>query len=256
MKRSIVATAAASLILSLTGLAGCSGEPQAAAGPTAETSGWVTPPMVDSVVRNGASLLVRGRAAPLGRVVLRSAATAYAVGADDEGRFELRIAAPPTDTLFVVEAQTGEDAAPAPYRMLVSRDPAGPVALLAAGAASRRLDPAPALDVIDSDGRVLAVSGRTTPGRRVAVSIPGAAPVAAVADATGRWTVMLDAVDGGAATVTVAGSAFAYPGSAPAAPGAAGTLVVRAGEGWRINWSIGSRARQSSWFPDRRAPRP
>lgn len=249
MKRPIFASGALvpamALIVGGAG-SGCSAPERAAQPPTAGTGGWVSPPMIESVERGRVSLIVRGGMAPLGRVVLRSAGdTAYAAGADERGRFELRVQPPAADALFIVETRTGQDAAPAPYRMLASRDPAGPIALLAPGAASRRLDPAGPLDVIDSDGRALLASGRTSPGAVATISVGGGPATEARAGADGRWTQTLAAPGNAATDIVVGGRRYFYPG-----PGDGDPVLERVQGGWRSSWSLSPGSRQSSWFPD------
>ncbi len=245
MKRRIFTGGMLALVI---GAAGCSAPEGLTAPEPARSGGWVTPPMIDSVARGPTSLIVRGRAAPMGRVVLRGAGeTAYAAGADDQGRVELRIQPPAVDTLFVVETRNGQDAAPAPQRLLVSRDPAGPIALLAAGAPTRRLDRDGALDVVDSDGRALLASGRAAPGTSVSVAVGGGAATEALTGDDGRWSLMLAASGGAPVDITVAGRRYRYPG-----PGAAPTegFALEAVEGgWRASRRLSPASRQSSWFP-------
>lgn len=152
MKRSIVVICLSMVSVCILGAVGCSPEPSQPRGRAAQ-SGWTLPPSIEAAERQGTSLRIRGRAAPAGRIVLRGAgSTAYAVSADDQGRFEVRIAVPSTDTLFVIETQSGQVGFPAPYRLLVSTHPTGPIALVGSGVSSIRLDITQGLDVVDSDG--------------------------------------------------------------------------------------------------------
>ncbi|QTC92024.1 hypothetical protein [Brevundimonas goettingensis] len=240
----------------LAGLGGvaCSPAPQGRAPEAQAAAGWVTPPQIEAVERTAAGLTVRGRAAPQGRVVLRAAGgTAYAVGADANGRFDLQVRSPANDTLFLVETQDGQDASPAPYRMLVSHDPAGPTALLSPGAPTKRLDPAGPLDVVDSDGHALLASGRATAGSSVAVSVAGRAPTQVRVGADGRWSLVLTNEGAGAAEIVVAGRRYAYPGPALGAGGGAGggdgLAMVSNPQGWSVSWPVPPRSRQGSWFP-------
>ena len=229
--------------------AGCS-QPVGEAAPTPPAAAdWVISPMVRSIERTPTALIVRGLAAPQGRVVLHSdGETAYATGADPQGRFDLRILPPTSDMLLVVEARNGQDASPAPYQLLISHDPTGPLALLAPGAPSVRLDGAGPLDVIDSDGQAALASGRATPGAVVPVAINGGAPIQARTGRNGRWSVSLDlAGQASPATVTVAGRAYDYPGAAPV--GAPGLATTSNAGGWRMAWSTRQGIGQSSWFP-------
>lgn len=248
MKRRIASARSAALVAGLSVLAasvvaGC-GQPARPQAEAAPDTGWVMPPEIDEAVASGRELIVRGRASPLGRVVVSGAGgLAYAVGADTEGRFELRVPRPAQDTLFVVEARVGQEGFPAPYRLLIGADPQAPIALLAIGAPTRRLDAAPGLDAVDTDGRGAMVSGRSAP--KAQVVIEGGMERRARADDTGRWRL----AGSGDGTTPIRVGGFPY---APAPGGAAkpGTLE-RAGAGWRIAWSSPGGGRQSTWFPDR-----
>jgi hypothetical protein len=240
MKRRIALT----LIVTAAVLAtGCGERPAPAAEQTPARDGWVMPPIIDAVEAGRGDLGVSGQASPLGRVVVSGpGGQAYAAGADEDGRFELRIPRPAHDALFVVEARVGQLGYPAPYRLLVAADPAGPIALLTVGAPTRRLDPAGAgVDAIDSDGRATFVSGRAAPGADIEVEVGGVRTVTATPD--GRWS--LAAPGNGSSPVRVGGVELAPPGGEAAADG----VLERAGAGWRFSWSIPGGARQTTWFP-------
>lgn len=242
------------LALAAGGLAvafGCSAPtPQTPQG-SVGTSSWVTTPMIQAAERTSQGLTLRGLAAPAGRVVVRGeAGVAYATGADDQGRFTLRIGAPTADTLFVVETQNGQDAAPAPYRLLVSRDSAGPIALLTPGGPSRRLDKAGPLDVIDGDGRSMLASGRASPGAVIPVVIDGAAPVGAHTGRDGRW---VQSLEDGATTLAFADRTYVRPPLARTASSSPVTITVTTagGAGGKlVTWATPGGSVQESWFPD------
>lgn len=229
-------------------LAGCS-RPAGDAEPTTPASvDWIMSPMVQSIERTPSALIVRGLAVPQGRVVLSGdGAAVYATGADPEGRFELRILPPAADMVFVVETRNGQNASPAPYRLLVSHDADGPLALLGAGSPTIRLDAGGALDVIDSDGGAALASGRARPGGLVAVATNGGPPVQARVGRDGRWRTSLDISGSAPATVTVAGRAYDYPGSGQM--DAAGLTSTADASGWRMVWTTRQGVGQSSWFP-------
>lgn len=243
MKRPILPTL---VVVGALALSAC-GQPTRPTEATAPETGWVMPPVVDTAEAYGRDVLVTGHAAPLGRVVVSSGGDlAYAVGADETGRFELRVPRPARDTLFKVEALLGQAGYPAPYRLLVGADPRAPIALLAIGAPTRRLDPGSSLDAVDSDGRAAFLSGRAEPGSSVVVV--GLAERRAVADGQGRWR-MAGAGDG-STPITVAGIAYSpMPGGAPT------DVLERAGNGWRIAWTSPGSGRQATWFPDSPASR-
>lgn len=203
-------------------------------------------PEIDTVASSGGELIVRGHASPLGRVVVSGAGDlAYAVGADAEGMFELRVPRPAKDTLFVVEARVGQEGFPAPYRLLIGSDPQAPIALLAVGAPTQRLDGGVGLDAVDTDGRAALVSGRAAPDSEVVIE--GSAQRTARADDAGRWR--LAGSGDGTTPIRLGGVAYSpLPGGASQPD-----TLERAGAGWRIAWSAPGGGRQSTWFPDRMA---
>lgn len=230
----------------LVSLAACTAPAQKPARTEPEGSAWVTTPMIEAAERAPDGLILHGVTAPAGRVVVRAAAgVAYATSADNQGRFVLRIGAPAVDTLFVVETQNGQEAAPAPYRLLMTRDPGGPIALLAPGGPSRRLDRTGPLDVIDSDGRALLASGRAVPGAIVPVALDGGAERDLTAGPDGRWILPID----GAVSVTVGTRRYTRPEMGRVS--AAAPLTVTSVSGGRlIVWTTSRGAAQSSWFPE------
>jgi hypothetical protein len=254
MKRRIASGAAVGLALSLGLASGCSEPgPVAAPTPSGPASSWTAPPRITSVVVAADGLMVRGLAEPGGRVVLRrEAGAAYAASSGEDGRFEIRMAAPADDLMLMPEAQVGQDSVPAPERLLILRGGNGPIVLLRPGRASLRLDAGPVLGAIDSDGRVLLASGRTgATAQSVPVSVGDGPVMSATPDEDGRWTAVLNRAGGGGVIVRVRDAAFAYPGdSAPAS----GTFSAeRAGDGWRVRWKGATGAPQTTWLPDRGA---
>lgn len=234
-----------SWIAPLTLLAACSDEradPKTGAAEAA--TGWAAPPRVEAVRRTPSGLTVTGQASPGARVVLRGGdGMAFAASADDAGRFDIRMVAPSGDVLLTPETQTGQDSAPAPEQLLIVAGGQGPIAMLAAGAPSRRLDGDGALGSVDSDGRMLALSGRGPAGQPVRISLNGRPAAMPTADAAGRWTAVVG--PSGATRIGVGEAAFDYPGAVEVGSGAS-----RAGSGWRIGWSIPAGGRQTTWLPD------
>lgn len=252
MKRRIASGAAAGLALSLGLVSACSEPgPVAAPTPSGPASNWTAPPRITGVMVTADGLLVRGLAEPGGRVVLRrEAGAAYAASSDVEGRFEIQVAAPIEDLMLTPEAQVGQDAVPAPERLLILRGGSGPIVLLRPGRASLRLDAAPILGAVDSDGRVLLASGRTGRTTRTVPVAVGDGPVMAVTpDEDGYWTAVLNRPGGGGATVHIRDAAFSYPGDSTPAAGA--FAVERAGWGWRVSWKSAAGAPQTTWLPVR-----
>lgn len=248
MKRAILSTAAAVIVA---GAAACSPAPpeqvKERAGPV---GAWARPPVVEGVERTGSSLVVSGVAEPEARVVLRSdGGAAFAAAADSRGRFEVRLPAPPEHLLLRPETQVGQDAAPSPDRLLILAAGQGPIVMLRPGGPTRRLDAAPVLGAVDSDGRMRLASGRVAPGTASVEVQSGGETVQVAPDARGRWSVML-APHEGPDQIRVAGREFVWPGQA--APSGDFT-VERMETGWRIGWTGPGNARQSTWLADRSA---
>jgi hypothetical protein len=244
MKRAMwVVAAAAAAVAS----AGCAPRPAEEAADAAEAaSGWTRPPSIDRVTRAGTELVVVGVAEPNARVVLRSdAGAAFAASADDRGRFEIRMSAPVGHLLLRPETQVGQDAAASPDRLLIVDGGRGPVAVLRSGGPTRRLDAAPGLGAVDSDGRMRLASGQAASAAPVTVQ-SGGETVQVSPAADGRWRLML-APQAGPDVIVVGGRAYAWPGEA-AAP-RDGLSVEAVEGGWRIGWAGSAGASQSTWLP-------
>lgn len=244
MKRAIL-----SLVAALAGAAAaCSPAPpeRDKTGPEA-AGGWTRPPAIQRVERAGSALVVSGVAETDARVVLRSDdGAAFAASADSRGRFEIRLPAPEERLLLRPETQVGQDTALSPDRLLILAGGQGPIAVLRAGGPTRRLDAAPALGAIDSDGRMRLASGHVARGTDQVEVRSGGETVQVAPDAEGRWSVMLAPHDG-PDEIQVGGRAFLWPGDAPAS---APLSVERLESGWRIQWTGPAGARQSTWLPD------
>ncbi len=249
MKRALFGKAAIAVLLSATG-AGC-GPPAAPATEqereSAAVAGWTRPPIIRSVQRVPGGLVFTGQAEPGARVVLRSdSGPAHAAAADDRGRFDIRMTPPTGDLLLRAETQVGQDAAPAPDRLLIVAGGRGPVAILRAGGATRRLDRAPALGAVDSDGRMRLVSGRDAAAGAPIELQAGGETGRVTPDASGRWSLVLTP-SAGPDEIRVGGRTFIWPGEAEAGPA---LRVERAGDGWRVTWSGPAGGRQTTWLPD------
>lgn len=244
MKRAMLAATAVALAM---GFAGCSAAPADQAAAQAEAAAdWTRPPLIERVGQADGELVITGTAQPGGRVVLRNdAGAAFAASADSGGRFEIRMARPQDHLLLRPETQVGQDAAPSPDRLLILAGGRGPIAVLRFGGPTRRLDAAPPLGAVDSDGRMRLASGLVKPGTSLVEVESGGGAVQVVPDADGRWSLMLPpqpAPD----RIRVSGGAFDWPGEA----GARDSLTVeQVPGGWRIGWSGPSGARQSTWLP-------
>lgn len=249
MKRAILSLAAAALA---TAASACSPAAPEQDGTGPEAAGdWTRPPVIQRVERVGSTLAVSGVAETDGRVVLRSDdGAAFAASADSRGRFEIRLPAPAGDLLLRPETQVGQDTAPSPERLLILAGGQGPVVVLRAGGPTRRLDAAPALGAIDSDGRMRLASGRVARGTERVEVRSGGETVQVAPDAGGRWSVMLAPHDG-PDLIEVAGRDFTWPGEAPVS---ATLSVERLDSGWRIHWTGPAGARQSTWLPESAGP--
>lgn len=220
--------------------------PDAPAEVESAAAGWSRPPEIQTVQRAPASLIFTGAAEPGARVVLRSdSGAAYAAAADGRGRFEIRMTAPAGDLWLRPETQVGQDAAPSPDRLLIVAGGQGPIAVLRTGGPTRRLDRAPALGAVDSDGRMRLASGRAAASTPVLVQAAGES-VRVTPDTEGRWSLMLRPADG-PDDIQAGGATFGWPGEAG---GGAAPRVERAGQGWRVVWRGDGGARQSTWLPD------
>jgi hypothetical protein len=246
MKRDIFVSVA--MLAPLAGLAGCS-SPSASDARVDQTpaSGWTRPPEILSVARGTGTLIFSGEAQPGARVVLRSdAGAAFAAAADEAGQFQIRMVAPAGAVLLRPETQVGQESARSPDHLLILEGGRGPIAILRPGGPTRRLDAAPALDAIDSDGRAALASGRVARGAGQVSVVAGQGAVAVSPDPRGRWSVVLGETGAGE-QIRVAGQTFEWPG-----PGAAGAPLQaeRVGAGWRVGWSGPAGARQWTWMPD------
>lgn len=249
MKRAMFAEMAIAGLICLA-VAGCAPPAAEQAGPPpapAVVDGWTRPPTIESVRRVSTGLIFSGQSEPGARVVLRSdTGPAHAASADSRGHFEIRMALPAADLMLHPETQIGQDAVPSPDRLLVVAGPRGPVAILRPGGATRRLDAAPALDAIDSDGRMRLVSGRSSPtGAPVELNAGGQAG-RVMPDAAGRWSLVLTP-SAGPDEIRVGGRTFTWPGEGV---GEGPLRVERAGAGWRVLWSGPGGGRQTTWLPD------
>ncbi|MDZ4114371.1 MAG: hypothetical protein U1E18_32890 [Brevundimonas sp.] len=249
MKRAMLLMAAAVLA---GGATACSQTPPEQTGGDAPAPReWARPPVVQRVERAGSTLTVSGVADAEARVVLRGDdGDAYAAAADPRGRFEIRLPAPEGHLLLRPETQVGQDTAPSPDRLLILEAGRGPIVVLRPGGPTRRLDAAPALGAIDSDGRMRLASGRTPAEGEVVEVQSGGETVQVAPDAEGRWSVILPAREG-PDLIRVGGREFPWPGEAA---GSSALMVERMESGWRIRWSGPGGAGQTTWLPDPAAP--
>lgn len=241
-------------------LVSCGGDetgPAAAGGDVADAqvagagSGWIMPPSVTGLRRDGTELVVSGQADPGGRVVLRTpAGRAYAAVADAAGLFEVRLTA--IDGLVLTpEAQLGQESVPAPGRMVILDAASGSAVLLSPGGTSRRLGEGPLLSSVDHDGRAVILSGHAAPGANVRVEVPGRGPIQVQADAAGQWRIGMDG--GPPSEVRVQGQVFSVPAmSVDSGDGAASAITrLEREDGFLLKWQAPDGAPQTSWLPRR-----
>lgn len=230
--------------------------PAAAGGDVADAqvagagSGWIMPPSVTGLRRDGGELVVSGQADPGGRVVLRTpAGRAYAAVADAQGLFEVRLTA--VDGLVLApEAQLGQESVPAPGRMVILDAARGSAVLLSPGGTSRRLGEGPALSSVDHDGRAVILSGHAAPGANVRVEVPGRGPIQVQADAAGQWRIGMDGSP--PSEVRVEGQVFAVPAlSVGGGDNASAITRVERKDGVLLKWQAPDGAPQASWLPRR-----
>lgn len=239
---------AGGFFLTLSACSGPPGQPTTNAAPP-EDGGWTRTPAILAFRPAEGGLVVTGRAQPGGRVVLRnSAGAAYAAAADDDGVFEIRIATSEPALLLRPEIQIGEDAAESPDRLLILDGGRGPVAVLGVGRPTIRLDQAPALGAVDSDGRSTLISGRVANGEPVTVAA-GGPPTRLQPGRGGRWSLLAPAVPGEA--IRVDGRDFLWPGPGDGSPG--DLRAERDAGGWRVGWIGPGEVRQWTWLPVARA---
>lgn len=206
--------------------------------------------MIEAVQIEGRDIRLSGSAQAGARIVLRSAAgAAYAAVANDAGRFELRMEAPTSDVWLKPETQVGQDAATSPETLLISAGGQGPIVVLRAGGPTRRLDRAPTLGAVDSDGHARRLAGRAKTGTQTLSIRVGGLSMQSFPDATGYWNVVL----GPEATgdeIVVGEEVFVWPEQSDVTLGRAAGRE-RAGDGWRVVWPEAG-ATQTVWLPDAR----
>lgn len=233
--------------LSLIACKPASDRPVGAAQNDVPSSSWNQTPVIEAVQVTGREVRLSGSAQPGARIVLRSVAgAAYAAVANNEGRFDIRMDAPTSDLWLKPETQVGQDAATSPDTLLIPSGGQGPTAMLRAGGPTRRLDRAPLLGAVDSDGQARRLAGQTAQGSRTVPVQVGEVSVQAFPDASGRWNVVLGAEAAGD-RIVIGDQTFIWPGQ-----GDAGGQIPRrerAGQGWRAVWSEAG-VIQTVWLPD------
>lgn len=249
-RNATIAAATGLMIATGLGLAACTPAQDGNAGKTqgdSAPSAWNQTPVIEAAQVAGREVRLSGSAQPGARIVLRSAAgAAYAAVAGDDGRFDIRMEAPAQDLWLKPETQVGQDAAASPDTLLVPAGGQGPIAVLRAGGPTRRLDRAPALGAIDSDGQARRLAGQTAQGTQTLPVTVGEVSVRAFPDADGYWNVVLGPEASGD-RIVIGDQVFVWPGQGDA--GGQTPRRERAGDGWRVVWTERG-ALQTAWLPD------
>lgn len=230
-------------------VASCDRSGEAASPKAADRDDWIAPPRILGAALSSDGIAVRGEAAPAMRIVLRSTAgDAFAAMTDRDGAFVLTLPVPKQHVLFQPEIQNGEASFLSPEKLLVLEGGQGPIALLRAGAATRRLDSGGhALGAIDSDAGQVLLSGQMphVQGTVRVVTSRGAQSYRLGPDGFWQAAVELSA----AGPIEVAGQTYDWPG--PSMMSADLTRYERVGQGWRIVWQPAGGGVQTSWLPDK-----
>ncbi|WP_409020751.1 hypothetical protein [Brevundimonas vesicularis] len=230
-------------------LAGCDSQEERASGPKRQDDGWTTAPRVETVLLKSSAATISGIATPDARVLLRGdEGEAYAVAADDRGRFVVTISLTDSHVMLTPEILQGQNTVRGPEHLLILTEP-GLAVMQTEGGSSRRLTPGPLLDAIDGDGQALIASGRARPQETVRVSVPGRYETAIRVGDNGRWVASLAGIADEAVTVMVNNQAFAYPGPAGGLDGKSSFRLEASGGGWLLTRRLGAEAMLTSWFP-------
>lgn len=231
-------------------LSGCGSHEERASNPKRmQDDGWTAAPRVEAVRLNGSQATISGVATPEARVLLRGdEGEAYAVAADQQGRFEVTITLADSQVMLRPEILQGQSTVRGPEHLLILTEP-GLAVMQTEGGSSRRLTPGPTLDAIDGDGQALIASGRARPQDTVRVSVPGRYETAIRVGDNGRWAGSLAGISDEAVTVVVDNRAFAYPGPVGDPDAEAAFQLDARGEGWLLTRRLGAEAMLTSWFP-------
>jgi hypothetical protein len=194
------------------GLAGCGAPPaRQPDGRTAPSdTGYLTPPSVAAVTRQGDALLIAGQAPPGAAVRLAAPGGSVNVAkADGHGRWSLSLAAGVEPRIFGLSMIADGRQVQAEGYVLTT--PGGAAALLRAGAGAVRLDPQPTAKVgaidFDRDGEAV-ISGTAPANAALSVQIDGRQTADARADGSGRYSVNLPQLSPGAHRFEVLGDGF------------------------------------------------
>ena len=178
-------------------LAGCGREPEEAPQTSVQNAAYATPPSIRSVTAApGGGLEITGLAEAGERIrLIEMDGTAHGVTAGEDGGFNLTLpAAGPQDRLIAVNVQRAGRAVSADGWLFSPAAAPERAVMLRPGGASLPVGEAPLIAAIDVDGAGgVAVSGVTEPGAEVELRVDGARSGVAQADATGRWSLALEA---------------------------------------------------------------
>lgn len=239
-------------------LAACGGRPQPEPAPAPKgeaDAGYVAAPALTGARAEAGEAVLEGAAAPGARVRLAepSGAATQAI-ANAEGRWRLRLPAPPEPRVFGLSMTTAGRVVQAQGYILLT--PGGRAMLLRAGAgATSPGEPgSPRIAAFDFDREGGAVvSGVATPNAALSVRVDGRQAGAGRAGADGRFSLALpQPISPGVRRIEVVGDTFRSAiavDASPAAPLTAGPFRASGGaEGLRADWLTPGGGLQSTWI--------
>lgn len=177
-------------------LGACNDRPDQATAITPSTVadlGYVTPPSVTGVKRDGPKVSVEGRASPLARVRLANpGGEATETGADKAGQWRMSVAQADSAAIYGLSQRGGGRTLQAEGYVLITQE--GQAVLLRAGVGALMIGDLTGVGVsaidVDRDGGAV-VSGRATAGGFVSARIDGRPVGEGKGDANGRFSLSL-----------------------------------------------------------------
>jgi hypothetical protein len=208
-----------------------------------EKAGYLAAPQVQRVVAGAdGAPVAEGLTHPASRVrATLPSGEAYGATADSQGRFALGLPTTGESLLVRIWAEEGGRSTPAEGWLFAPAGDYAHAALLRPGSTTRSLAARPGLiAAVDFDAAGGAgVSGAAPAGSEVRPTIDGQPAGQARADARGRYGIRLNRAPAGLHRLRAVAGAKAQERNvlfAPA-PAAGAYVAVRAGDGWRIDWT-------------------
>jgi len=209
----------------------------------AADAGYLAPPAVTAVRRDGAEFVLEGRAAPKAQLRLGDpAGETWLAQADARGDWTLRLPRAGRARIFGLSMRQDGRVTQAQGYLLAA--PSGEVAQLRAGAGAAVLSPGstPRLTALDFDQEGGAVvSGVAPAGAAVSLAIDGRVAAGGRADASGRLALVLtQPLRPGAHRLAIAGEGFQNAATVAVAPhtplSGAPYRTAAAADGLRVDW--------------------